>query len=408
MSTARRSHAFTRPTPGVPETYRQDVERALQARVKREDELEDEIEAVDAASSSYTDEDARDAIGAALTAGTGISITANDPGDTITIDSTITQYTDEMARDALGAALVAGSGVSIAVNDGADTITVSATTAAADRWVTEIEIDFSSWAATDFASGGDTTYGLDGGGGYGSLTWTAANTANANGGSTTNGGFFRRNASDAGSDGASGLRIFHDPSVSTTIDGSTASAPRLTIPLSSLIPSYDETAEYRVELQVTRFADSSAGTIPTNLCACVWLFGVGGTPTGSSRRLGGATIVRNGANEGAPSVWASNASILAITQSTTYSYTSAGANLIAARWGPDGNVTAYSGTYSGGWPASTGLRAVGTTSQNVTSNAASTVCSRETLLCVGVASRSSATGSVDIMFRRLRVQRRRA
>jgi hypothetical protein len=36
-------------------------------------------------------------------------------------------YTDEMARDAIGAALVAGTGITITVNDGADTITIEAT-----------------------------------------------------------------------------------------------------------------------------------------------------------------------------------------------------------------------------------------------------------------------------------------
>lgn len=36
-----------------------------------------------------------------------------------------TQYTDEQVRDAIGAALVAGSGVSVTVNDGADTITIA-------------------------------------------------------------------------------------------------------------------------------------------------------------------------------------------------------------------------------------------------------------------------------------------
>lgn len=39
-------------------------------------------------------------------------------------------YTDEMARDALGAALVAGTGITITPNDGADTITVAANASA--------------------------------------------------------------------------------------------------------------------------------------------------------------------------------------------------------------------------------------------------------------------------------------
>lgn len=37
------------------------------------------------------------------------------------------QYTDEKARDAIGAALVAGSNITITVNDPADTITISST-----------------------------------------------------------------------------------------------------------------------------------------------------------------------------------------------------------------------------------------------------------------------------------------
>jgi len=74
----------------------------------------------------YTDEMARDALGAALTAGTGITITPNDGADTITVASSVSQYTDEMARDAIGAALVAGSNITITVNDGSDTITIAA------------------------------------------------------------------------------------------------------------------------------------------------------------------------------------------------------------------------------------------------------------------------------------------
>lgn len=39
----------------------------------------------------------------------------------------VTQYTDEMARDALGTALTAGAGITITPNDGSDTITIAAT-----------------------------------------------------------------------------------------------------------------------------------------------------------------------------------------------------------------------------------------------------------------------------------------
>lgn len=77
---------------------------------------------------SYTDEQVRDVIGAALVAGSGINITVNDAGDTITIENTGGgggSYTDEQIRDVIGAALVAGPGISIVADDGADTITVS-------------------------------------------------------------------------------------------------------------------------------------------------------------------------------------------------------------------------------------------------------------------------------------------
>lgn len=67
----------------------------------------------------------RDVIGAALAAGTGVTVTVNDGADSITIASTITQYTDEMARDVIGAALIEGHGIDLTVNDGADTIAVA-------------------------------------------------------------------------------------------------------------------------------------------------------------------------------------------------------------------------------------------------------------------------------------------
>lgn len=112
---------------------------------------------------AYTDEQARDAVGSALTAGSGISVTVDDPGNTITVASTITQYTDEMARDALGAALVAGANVTITPNDGADTITIAATGGGGDlthiasvgnqTQITE--------AATGFATSGTNATVLD-------------------------------------------------------------------------------------------------------------------------------------------------------------------------------------------------------------------------------------------------------
>jgi hypothetical protein len=121
------------------------------------------------ADTSAVAELARDALGSALVAGTNITLTVSDVGDTITIDASggglsqeqiedfldtfivdganiTTTYSDvgnsltiavsgltsanisdfaEAARDTLGTALTAGTGITITPNDGADTITVA-------------------------------------------------------------------------------------------------------------------------------------------------------------------------------------------------------------------------------------------------------------------------------------------
>jgi hypothetical protein len=70
-----------------------------------------------------TVEDVRDIVADLLLAGPGISITVDDPGNTITINNTIDA---EYIRDTIGAALVAGSNVTITVNDAANSITIAA------------------------------------------------------------------------------------------------------------------------------------------------------------------------------------------------------------------------------------------------------------------------------------------
>lgn len=81
----------------------------------------------------------RDVIGAALVAGAGISITVDDAGESITIANTGggggggTTYDDEQARDAIAAALVAGTGITITVDDAANTITISGVAAYTDE-----------------------------------------------------------------------------------------------------------------------------------------------------------------------------------------------------------------------------------------------------------------------------------
>ncbi len=79
---------------------------------------------ISASSIGLNEEQVRDTIAAALRAGTNITITNNDAGDTITIATSALDA--EGVRDTIGAALVAGSNITIAVNDAANTITVAA------------------------------------------------------------------------------------------------------------------------------------------------------------------------------------------------------------------------------------------------------------------------------------------
>lgn len=73
---------------------------------------------------SYTAENARDDIGAALVGGTGITVAVNDGADTITLATTITQYTDEMAQDAAASMITAGThvGVTASYNDASNSL----------------------------------------------------------------------------------------------------------------------------------------------------------------------------------------------------------------------------------------------------------------------------------------------
>jgi hypothetical protein len=83
---------------------------------------------------AYTDEQARDTLAAALVAGSNVTITPNDGGDTITISVSVpSSYSDEQAQDAFAALVAAGthSGISFTYNDAGNAISA---TVAAQSW----------------------------------------------------------------------------------------------------------------------------------------------------------------------------------------------------------------------------------------------------------------------------------
>ncbi len=267
-------------------------------------------------------------------------------------------------------------------------------------WSQILEVDFSLWAATDFATGGDGVYALNGG--SGALNWTVSSSANANAGSAANGGFFRRNAADVGDDGASGLRIFHDQNVTSTLSRATQTSPRVQISMATLLSgTWDPTRSYRFELHVTRFLDNNpANAFGTAPAAVMALFGAAASPTGSTARFGGVQMARNGSNDASPSVLAGNVTALPIT---AFLYSTGTDVMAMSMAGVAQTTVAYSGQYGTAWPLSTTLRALGATQETVDNNAGNAMSDQTMLLEIGNAERAVQTGTVDIMFRRLRV-----
>lgn len=76
---------------------------------------------------TYTDEQARDAVGTALVAGTNVDINVNDAANTITISASGIGLDAEGVRDTIGNALRAGTNIELNINDAADTITIATT-----------------------------------------------------------------------------------------------------------------------------------------------------------------------------------------------------------------------------------------------------------------------------------------
>jgi hypothetical protein len=64
-----------------------------------------------------------DRVAALVQQGAGITVTYNDPANTLTIASNITQYTDEMAQDTIAVLIQNGTGISWVYNDALNTLT---------------------------------------------------------------------------------------------------------------------------------------------------------------------------------------------------------------------------------------------------------------------------------------------
>jgi hypothetical protein len=255
------------------------------------------------------------------------------------------------------------------------------------RWETAREVDLGLWTPTDFAAGGDGSYSRDGG--DGALSWAVGSTANANSASGGTGVF-------AGS--ASGIRIAHDPSVLTAMSNSLRSAPRLTIPVESLIPNYDPTIEYLIVLHIGAVATS--GTVTTAPGVFLGL----AEGAGDTGRWGAANLLETGN-------WTGYAQYNGLFSqhpfSPAFATPSTGTNSIAIMFGPRG-ASAWYGRYDGGWPAPSALRQTAQIPMQGGSGPSRIDCWNEPsmLVAIGLASRASYTGWADITMRRMLVLRR--
>lgn len=99
----------------------------------------------------YTDEEAQDAVNALLVGGTGISLTYDDAGNSLTIDGH-TRYSDEEAQDAVGTILgthLTYDDATPSITIGDDTVTVAGNTVTLGGSTTVAHADLSNIGASD-------------------------------------------------------------------------------------------------------------------------------------------------------------------------------------------------------------------------------------------------------------------
>ncbi|MDE9365965.1 GDSL-type esterase/lipase family protein [Luteipulveratus sp. YIM 133132] len=111
-------------------------------------------------------ETVQDIVGAFIAAGSGITKSYDDPGNTLTLTAAAGGTTDpEVVRDVIGSALVQGAGISIFVNDPGDSITISSTAVLPTRQVI---------SGTGLSGGGDLSADRTLSVAYGTSSTTAA------------------------------------------------------------------------------------------------------------------------------------------------------------------------------------------------------------------------------------------
>lgn len=101
--------------------------RALDVRLTREERRQATGAGAGGGGGGPTDEHIMDLIASFLLAGTNITLTHNDAGDSLTIASTASGLDAEGVMDLLNTFLVAGAGIALTYDDVANTLTIAAT-----------------------------------------------------------------------------------------------------------------------------------------------------------------------------------------------------------------------------------------------------------------------------------------
>jgi len=401
-----RAQPFLDPLASEP-VHRQQVEAALQ-RLKRliaanttaDGALENRVIDLEDAPASYTAENARDDIGAALVAGAGITIAVNDGADTITITNTVSATTQEQVEDWVGALVVAGHGCDVTYNDGAGTLTVDvdetelnyatpvavgATLAAGsaatlvhsdhvhtlspaglDAGAVFYEVDFSSLANNTLTAGTET---ID------SLSWTVA-------GDTFLGTFDILNGT--------GLRMTAGTSLGThsTWTSATQDAPYLYLPLSS-IPNWNGVSDIVIELYISSL---TLEQVNEYIFAALWH--VASSPhSTSAARVRKFTWIASGGNI-LPSVTMDGSQ-------TNGTEVRAGQNILSLRVSPNGHAHCSWGTWSSGWPT----RVSGTMTMTTSVTQINPFLIDSARLVIGMGVLNDASPTTAAVVQRMRVRR---